>query len=429
MVDLIDEKINFYEKEKTIFPNPKKINIIKNLKDHKEKDRIKKILTEYNKKTKEDYFLKQNNIFIGKINLRKTFFDKNNKLIPYSFVGPSSQFSQISKSRQTNKQKNFNSLSTSRIEKQRNTKDLTNGNNTQIIDNIILKSYFDEIRRKISTDSVKKRDRNKLLNKVPSPIKKSLIYQENIFRKNSQQKKIVRLIEERLKKKTKRHNLSDLLMNRTKDYDSKNQENTIMEKCITNGNKFKTNMWNITLRNPRINGKYEMVGYLNIGDKYDPLYTLFNINRNISYFNKPILTPNKRIKLHDKINDRKINEYSNKKIASFNGDIYDVKTKHNLKILDTIKNLEVSGKNLLDVEETRESKIKGKKILYNRQEFELMHFKQRLKAKNKKYKSDKEIHVNINDIYKDKTFAINYHEKDFFKNTNLTSKYSSYKVL
>ena len=429
MVDLIDEKINFIEKEETIFQKPKKLNIILNLKNHKEKDRIKKILTEFTKKQKNDYFLKQNNIFIGKINLRKTFFDKNNKLIPYSFVGPASQFSQISKSKQNNKQKNFNSLSTSRIEKQRNTKDLTNGNNTQIIDNIVLKSYFDEIRKKISTDSEKKRDRNKLLNKVPSSVKKRLICQENIFRRNNQQKKIEKLIEERLKKKTKRHNLSDLLMNRSKDYNSKNQEITIMEKCITNGNKFKNNMWNITLRNPRINGKYEEVGYLNIRDKYDPLYTLFNINSNISFFNKPILTPNKRIKLHNKNNERKINEYSNKKIASFNGDIYDLKTKHNLKILDSIKNLEVSGKSLLDVEEKRESKIKGKKILYNRQEFELMHFKQRLKAKNKKYKSDIEMPININDIYKDKIFAINYHEKDIFKNANLTSKYSSYKVL
>ena len=429
MVDLIDEKINFIEKEETIFQKPKKLNIILNLKNHKEKDRIKKILTEFTKKQKNDYFLKQNNIFIGKINLRKTFFDKNNKLIPYSFVGPASQFSQISKSKQNNKQKNFNSLSTSRIEKQRNTKDLTNGNNTQIIDNIVLKSYFDEIRKKISTDSEKKRDRNKLLNKVPSSVKKRLICQENIFRRNNQQKKIEKLIEERLKKKTKRHNLSDLLMNRSKDYNSKNQEITIMEKCITNGNKFKNNMWNITLRNPRINGKYEEVGYLNIRDKYDPLYTLFNINSNISFFNKPILTPNKRIKLHNKNNERKINEYSNKKIASFNGDIYDLKTKHNLKILDSIKNLEVSGKSLLDVEEKRESKIKGKKILYNRQEFELMHFKQRLKAKNKKYKSDIEMPININDIYKEKIFAINYHEKDIFKNANLTSKYSSYKVL
>ena len=429
MVDLIDEKINFIEKEETIFQKPKKLNIILNLKNHKEKDRIKKILTEFTKKQKKDYFLKQNNIFIGKINLRKTFFDKNNKLIPYSFVGPASQFSQISKSKQNNKQKNFNSLSTSRIEKQRNTKDLTNGNSTQIIDNIVLKSYFDEIRKKISTDSEKKRDRNKLLNKVPSSVKKRLICQENIFRRNNQQKKIEKLIEERLKKKTKRHNLSDLLMNRSKDYNSKNQEITIMEKCITNGNKFKNNMWNITLRNPRINGKYEEVGYLNIRDKYDPLYTLFNINSNISFFNKPILTPNKRIKLHNKNNERKINEYSNKKIASFNGDIYDLKTKHNLKILDSIKNLEVSGKSLLDVEEKRESKIKGKKILYNRQEFELMHFKQRLKAKNKKYKSDIEMPININDIYKDKIFAINYHEKDIFKNANLTSKYSSYKVL
>ena len=428
MVDLIVENINYIEKEKT-----KKLNIIKNLKDHKEKDKIKRILTEYNKKEKEDYFLKPNNIFIGKINLRKTFFDKNNKLIPYSFVGPSSQFSQQGgRSKQGNiyysnsKLKNVNSLSASRIEKQRNTKDLSNGNNTQIIDNIVLKNYFEEIRKKISIDKKKKRDRNNLFNKVPSPIKKSLIYQENIFRKNNKEKKILKLIEERLKKKTKRHNLSDLLMNKSKNYDSKNQENTIMEKCITNGSKFKSNMWNITLRNPRINGKYEEVGYLNIRDKYDPLFTLFNINRNITYFNKPILTPNKKNKYHN--NNRKINEYCNKLVPSFNEDIYDVKTKKNLKIMDSIKSLEVSGKNLLDVEETRESKIKGKKILYNKQEFELMHFKQRLKAKNKKYKSEKEIHVNINDIYKDKTFAINYHEKDFFKNTNLTSKYSSYRI-
>ena len=286
MVDLIVENINYIEKEKT-----KKLNIIKNLKDHKEKDKIKRILTEYNKKEKEDYFLKPNNIFIGKINLRKTFFDKNNKLIPYSFVGPSSQFSQQGgRSKQGNiyysnsKLKNVNSLSASRIEKQRNTKDLSNGNNTQIIDNIVLKNYFEEIRKKISIDKKKKRDRNNLFNKVPSPIKKSLIYQENIFRKNNKEKKILKLIEERLKKKTKRHNLSDLLMNKSKNYDSKNQENTIMEKCITNGSKFKSNMWNITLRNPRINGKYEEVGYLNIRDKYDPLFTLFNINRNITYF-------------------------------------------------------------------------------------------------------------------------------------------------
>ena len=168
MVDSSDEKIDFIEKEKTLFQKLKKLNIIKSLKDHKEKDRIKKILSEYNKKQQKDYFLKQNNIFIGKINLRKAFFDKNNKLIPYSFVGPASQFSQASKFKQNNKQKNFNSLSTSRIEKQRNTKDLMNGNNTQIIDNIVLKNYFEEIRKKITTVSEKKRDRIKLLNKVPT---------------------------------------------------------------------------------------------------------------------------------------------------------------------------------------------------------------------------------------------------------------------
>ena len=54
---------------------------------------------------------------------------------------------------------------------------------------------------------------------MPFPVRKSLLYQENIFRKNTQEKKIVKLIEERLKKKTKREKLSDLLMNKSKNFD------------------------------------------------------------------------------------------------------------------------------------------------------------------------------------------------------------------
>ena len=96
--------------------------------------------------------------------------------------------------------------------------------------------------------------------------------------------------------------------------------------------------------------------------------------------------------------------------------------------LDCIKSLEINGKNLLNVEEKRETNIKGKKILYNKQEFELLHFKQNVKIKNKKYKKEKEKEINIDDIYRDKTFAKNYDEKDFYKNTNLMSKYSNLNI-
>ena len=55
MTDL-SNKINQKENEKKLFQKLKKVNMIKNLKDHKEKDQISKIITEYNKKQEEDYF-------------------------------------------------------------------------------------------------------------------------------------------------------------------------------------------------------------------------------------------------------------------------------------------------------------------------------------------------------------------------------------
>ena len=443
MTDLSD-KINQKENEKKLFQKLKKVNMIKNLKDHKEKDQISKIITEYNKKQEEDYFLKQNNIYIGKINLKKSLFDKNNDIIPYSFVGTFNQSSprplkRIGTLRQSsnlyqsqessNKNKNYNSLSVSRVEKQRNMKELLSINSNQIIDNTALKSYYEEIRKTISEKKKKNQDndRKKLMITMPFPIRKSLLYQENIFRKNTQEKKIVKLIEEKLKKKTKRQKLSDLLMNKSKNFDKKNQEISIIEKCITEENKYKDNLWNITLRNSPINGKYEKVGYFNVGNKYEPMYTLFNINRNIEYFNNPRYTPTRN--KSDENSKTKYDDYSNKKLYnSLNEDNYELKTKKNLQKLDCIKSLEINGKNLLNVEEKRETNIKGKKILYNKQEFELLHFKQNVKIKNKKYKKEKEKEINIDDIYRDKTFAKNYDEKDFYKNINLMSKYSNLNI-
>ena len=443
MTDLSD-KINQKENEKKLFQKLKKVNMIKNLKDHKEKDQISKIITEYNKKQEEDYFLKQNNIYIGKINLKKSLFDKNNDIIPYSFVGTFNQSSprplkRIGTLRQSsnlyqsqessNKNKNYNSLSVSRVEKQRNMKELLSINSNQIIDNTALKSYYEEIRKTISEKKKKNQDndRKKLMITMPFPIRKSLLYQENIFRKNTQEKKLVKLIEEKLKKKTKRQKLSDLLMNKSKNFDKKNQEISIIEKCITEENKYKDNLWNITLRNSPINGKYEKVGYFNVGNKYEPMYTLFNINRNIEYFNNPRYTPTRN--KSDENSKTKYDDYSNKKLYnSLNEDNYELKTKKNLQKLDCIKSLELNGKNLLNVEEKRETNIKGKKILYNKQEFELLHFKQNVKIKNKKYKKEKEKEINIDDIYRDKTFAKNYDEKDFYKNTNLMSKYSNLNI-
>ena len=134
---------------------------------------------------------------MNRICLILRFYDKNNNLIPYSFVGPSYLFSlhnSVKKStlRQSSilmgKLKGINSLSTSRFERTKQNKDLLNANNHQIIDNKLLKNYYNEIRQRISEE--KKENKNKLLKSFPFPIKKSLINQENIFKKLNKEKKL-----------------------------------------------------------------------------------------------------------------------------------------------------------------------------------------------------------------------------------------------
>ena len=449
MNNIIDETTYSKEKQKKLF---QKVKVIRNLKSHIEKDRITNIIKEYNKKQESDFFLTQKNISIGKLNLAKAFIENNHyshlnhinhhthqNLIPNSSIGANNQLplqnrgsrkisfrmnsysSRISQEISNNKAKNISTSYSSKNEKPKTSKDLLNVSSKLIIDNNLLKDYFDDIRKRISEESSKNKDRNKILSQEPYHVKQNLLYQEKIFKRNLKEKKMINSIEKKLKKKTNRKNFSELLMNRSKHFDKIHQEFSIIDKNITDGNKYKENLWNITLRNKPINGKYEKVGYYNVGNKYDPIYTIFTINRNIEYFNNPNYNYNKK----NKINNLKRNR---KEIyLSLNKDKYKLKMKHNLKILDSISNMGISGKNLLDVEDSRESKIKCKKIFYNKKEFDVMNIKQKEKYKNKNKKNsiEREIKINLDDIYKDKTFAQNYNEKDFIKTMTLSTKFSN----
>ena len=185
---------------------------------------------------------------------------------------------------------------------------------------------------------------------------------------------------------------------------------------MTDDNKYRDNLWNISLRNIPYNGKYEKVGYLNVGSKEHPMYTYFNINKNIEYFNKPNHGRNKTEE--NKIINHKI-------FSSLNENNYETKMKQNLQLLNSIKSLEINGKNLLDVEDKRESEIKGKKILYSKHDLDCMLFRSKDKTKKDKELTDIEFKLTLDEIYEDKIFAKNYRKKDVFKNINLTSKYSN----
>ena len=388
------------------------LNVVMNLKNHKDRDIIKSLLEDYKNEERANYFHTQSNISLGKIitnNNRKVLIDKNNKISAYLYSG----FNTINNTRkQTLRQskiKSSNSLTTSRIEKQKlSNKELLNTNNHHSIDNKSLKNYYNEIRQRISQEKNYKKDKYKLLTEVPFPIRKSLIDQENIFRKIIKEKKIENSIQEKLVKKSNKENNRDLLINKNENFDKKNQELSIIDKNLTIDNKYRDNLWNITLRNLPIKGKYEKVGYTNVGNNYEPRYTFFNINKTIEYFHNP------RYKSEERKKNKNI-------LSNLNGDNYNLKIKQNLKLLQSIKDLEINGKNLLDVEEKRETESKGRKIIYKSKELDYLLYKQAEKSKNF---SDKDMKTILDNIYEEKDYSRNCIRFDYLKNANLTSKYS-----
>ena len=382
----------------------KKLNIIKQLRKYKDIEKIISIIKDFNKKQESDYFLTQNNIKIGKItaNSRKT-----KEIKPFSYVGQSYMLN-AQKRKLMNYQNtiikyrhyNNSNSSSNKLDRNKN-KDYLQINKNQVIDNKSLKNYYNEIRQRISEEKSKNEDRNKLLIEVPNEIRKSLLEQENIFKKIMKEKRIKKLMQEKIKRKCNKESINDLLINKSQGFNKKYQEISIIDKNETNDYKYRGNLWNITLRNYAQNGKYEKLGYLNIGNNYEPRYTFFNMNHNLEYFNKP--SPYKT-------ECAKNNKHSKDICLRIDDNLYNLKIKQNLNFLNNMQNLEINGKNLLDFEEAREKKIKGNKIMHKNEYLEYLFNKKINKGKGP------------DALYEEKTYAKNYNQLDFMKNINLNSK-------
>ena len=277
--------------------------------------------------------------------------------------------------------------------------------NFQLIDNKMLHSYYDNIRNRILKHKNKSTKNAIILKKIPFPIRESLIQQENVFKRALKNKKVNNKLKNYLKTKSHKDNDKDLLLNKLDDFQSKTQEKIIINKNITNDIKYRDNFWNITLRNPLVNGKYERLGYLNVGTILHPYYTLFNLNKNIEFIKNPK-------------SEKKIRQT----ITDLNEATHMPKTKEQLYHLNSMKSLEVDGKNLLNFEIERESKLKGKIILYNRKNPEYLYMKE--KGYNNTNNANKTFE-NLKEIANNKIFGNNYNIKDFYKHLNLTSKYQS----
>ena len=388
----------------------KNLNIIRKLKDYADKEKVTLLLDEYNKKQEEDYFLTQKNIKIGRINTDI----KNSNPLTYcqspqkknNFMNQRKQYlmNDNSFNSSSNAYSNFKrsySISSRKVSRLTSNIETASVSKKNIIDNSDLKRHFHNIRQRINDYKTKKNHRKKLDIEVPLRIKQSLYKQEKFFKKIKREKTRNKKNEENIKIKTKKINIKDLLIYKSSYYDQKSLEDSILYKNLNKENKYRNNLWNITLRNTSQNGKYEKLGYLNVGNQYNPKYTFFNMNKNLEYFTNP----NK----NDNEYDRK-GKYKRNLSLDIDDSLYNIKTRQNLHFLNNLKNLEIYGKNLLDFEEERERKIKGNKVLYKNEYLEYLFNKKTNKGKA------------VEGLYEDKLYANNYNMLDFMKNKNLNNK-------
>ena len=388
----------------------KNLNIIRKLKDYADKEKVTLLLDEYNKKQEEDYFLTQKNIKIGRINTDI----KNSNPLTYcqspqkknNFMNQRKQYllNDNSFNSSSNAYSNFKrsySISSRKVSRLTSNIETASVSKKNIIDNSDLKRHFHNIRQRINDYKTKKNHRKKLDIEVPLRIKQSLYKQEKFFKKIKREKTRNKKNEENIKIKTKKINIKDLLIYKSSYYDQKSLEDSILYKNLNKENKYRNNLWNITLRNTSQNGKYEKLGYFNVGNQYNPKYTFFNMNKNLEYFTNP----NK----NDNEYDRK-GKYKRNLSLDIDDSLYNIKTRQNLHFLNNLKNLEIYGKNLLDFEEERERKIKGNKVLYKNEYLEYLFNKKTNKGKA------------VEGLYEDKLYANNYNMLDFMKNKNLNNK-------
>ena len=316
----------------------KNLNIIRTLKDYADKEKVTLLINEYNKKQETDYFLTQSNIKIGKI-----YTDtKNSNPFTY-YLSPPRKNNFMNQRRQillndssynstSNAYANFKrsvSLSSRKITRLNSNTETSNITKKNIIDNSDLKKHYNNI-------SFKKIIREKTKNQIN---------------------------EENIKTRAKKINIKDLLIYKSSFYNLKSLEDSILYKNLNKESKYRSNLWNITLRNTSRNGKYEKLGYLNVGNKFEPKYTFFNMNKNLEYFSNPNKNSNEC---------EKKGTYKRNLSLNIDDNLYNIKTRQNLIYLNNLKNLEINGKNLLDFEEARERKIKGNKILYKNEYLEYL---------------------------------------------------------
>ena len=390
-------------------------------------DKEKKIIHEINKYLNNKEMLESNdNILLNKlVKSRSPRYDKNLKVIPYSFVGPQKIFDlnrrKGIKDRTPltlNKIIDNNNLIKNYIKSNDDDNDNTNDIKDEEYNNI--KTFEKKISIKVNeTDNkfdyfkvVDNEDLSNIYKNIKNNIKKNhsknntiyninknndesiyiktfrgklysdnlrhiLFKQEKILKKNINFERITQKINKFIQKKTHKIN-KELLTNKINNYSIKNK----FYQTSRNNN---TRNWYNNLRNPLINGLYRSNGYFKTNNSLnDELYSTINLNKKNEIFVNPLKKgkANSVNKAEGKIN--KINKIIEK--------------------IKSLENLSIKGYNLFEFESKNEMKIKGQKKLYNKIKLDELVYKE----ENKDKKSFLDIENNLKEFYKDKIFSFNY---------------------
>ena len=372
-------------------------SLIKQLKEHPSREKIKPMLQKFKKSQDLDYFKTDSNIILNH-RPQGPKYDKNNNIIPYSFVGPSNLYSESKTKRNYSNNKfirrdsNSSISFLSRFSRSASKKMVRKSEreektpNLHLLNNNSLTNVLKEIKNRIKKNRLNKTaDSKNIFSKVPKFIRKNITNQENILTKHKLFNKERERFLKTLLKKTHKNKKKDLLISNSNDYIIKNQTNLNKDKTENIDKKYNSNLWTITLRNPENNGEYERIGYQNVGSITEPRYTLFNMNK-VTEYSIPSGYKEKNYKYQ------------------------------NFKNLINAGNLEIKGKNLLDFEAMKELGFKGKKIYYKPNEYDYLKYKEVNKL-SKLTEEDKLTN------FGNKTYAENFNEKDFYDNQPLNIKF------
>lgn len=314
-------------------------------------------------------------------------FDANEKQHPFSFIAPS--YNNIKNTKNVHSSKlnlqfthtrtNGSSLSQRRSYKMGTCSSMGNvfGNESsshrktkleyKIVDNNILKNYYNEY--KTLEHKNKSTNNEKLLLHLPKNIKKKLLDQERkLFNKKKEETRINKM-SSFLCKRT-RKNIKDLLIHQTDSYQFKRQAQNAIEQYKSTHGKFSgESKWIHSLRlseSNRNDNTTLMNKYVNIRTHVNPLWVVDKESngRYHSYSKEEM--------------KRKPRMLSNECFTNFirrSTMRNEVARNASMKRLECLKHLEVNGKNLLKVESENESNIQGKKILYNKEQLDILTMK------------------------------------------------------